>query len=160
MSVYNLSQYLLLSLFYSFFLFDVCFYFCERVRLTYVLNSDLTWICDMFSFSVLTSSSLLMAVENWCSSIRRHRWAYSVCFCQSVWCIGDVLGNGQKNINDSFICLFYWNASMKLGFKAQMRLTKNCSVLRISSWPKGGVTTADEGMQSSRKVYLMLSITL
>ena len=24
------------------FLFDVCFYFCQRVRLTYVLNSDLT----------------------------------------------------------------------------------------------------------------------
>ena len=42
MSVYNLSHYLSLSLFYSFFLFDVCFYFCKRVRLTYVLNSDLT----------------------------------------------------------------------------------------------------------------------
>ena len=42
MSVYNLSQYLSLSLFYSFFLFDVYFYFCKRVRLTYVLNSDLT----------------------------------------------------------------------------------------------------------------------
>ena len=44
MSVYNLSQYLSLLLFYSFFLFDVCFYFCKRVRLTYVLNSDLTWL--------------------------------------------------------------------------------------------------------------------
>ena len=41
MSVYNLSQYLSLSLFY-YFLFDVCFYFCKRLRLTYVLNSDLT----------------------------------------------------------------------------------------------------------------------
>ena len=28
---------------FIYFLFDVCFYFCKRLRLTYVLNSDLTW---------------------------------------------------------------------------------------------------------------------